>query len=225
MNRPGGCGGWSRIGTLWWPTQECEVANPATVAGRTNCFHGTTVDQGLDAMGHVPMREESRWVLDQEILRLTQLEEAVQRVERSSQATQGDAIVEKLLDQPDVGLVTALGLRAVIVASTVFVGQQLSSYCGIVPCNASSGKCQADAGLTNRGNPELRALLLQLAKRLPRREGHWRASPTVVADKAGQCGLGRDRQPLVTAAVSRDGDNSKSPSRTSRPRQRLSKRG
>ena len=34
-------------------------------------------------------------------------------------------------------------------------GKQLSSYCGIVPCNASSGKRQADAGLTNRGNEDL----------------------------------------------------------------------
>jgi transposase len=122
------------------------------------------------------MREESRWVLDQEILRLTQLEEAVRRVEqRFAQATQGDALVAKLLDEPDVGLVTAMGLRAVIGRFDRFrKGKQLSSFCGITPCNASSGKRQADAGLTNRGNEELRAMLLQLAKRLPRRGGHWR---------------------------------------------------
>lgn len=123
-----------------------------------------------------PLREETRWVLDQEILRLTQLDEAIQRVEqRFAQATQGDAVVQKLLDQPDVGLVTALGLRAVIGRFDRFRGgKQLSSYCGVTPCNASSGKRQADAGLTNRGNEELRAILLQLAKRLPRRVGHWR---------------------------------------------------
>ena len=92
---------------------------------------------------------------------------------------------------------TVLGLRAVIGRFDRFRrAKQLSSYCGIVPCNASSGKCQADAGLTNRGNPELRALLLQLAKRLPRREDLAQASPTVVADKAGQCGR-RPRSPTA----------------------------
>jgi transposase len=122
------------------------------------------------------MREESRWVLDQEILRLSQLDEAIQRVEqRFAEATRGDAVVEKLLEQPEVGLVTAMGLRAVVGRFDRFrTGKQLSSYCGITPCNASSGKRQADAGLTNRGNEELRAMLLQLAKRLPRRGGHWR---------------------------------------------------
>jgi transposase len=122
------------------------------------------------------MREESRWVLDQEILRLTQLDEAIQGVEqRFVEATRGDTIVEKLLEQQEVGLVTAVGLRAVIGRFDRFrKGKQLSSYCGITPCNASSGRRQADAGLTNRGNEELRAMLLQLAKRLPRRGGHWR---------------------------------------------------
>jgi transposase len=122
------------------------------------------------------MREESRWVLDQEILRLRQLEEAIQRVEqRFAEATQGDAIVKKLLEEDQVGLVTAVGLRAVIGRFDRFRrGKQVSSYCGITPCNASSGKRQADAGLTNRGNEELRAMLLQLAKRLPRSGGHWR---------------------------------------------------
>jgi len=122
------------------------------------------------------MRAESRWVLDQEILRLSQLDEAIQRVEqRFAEATQGDAVVEKLLEEDQVGMVTAVGLRAVIGRFDRFRrGKQLSSYCGITPCNASSGKRQADAGLTNRGNEELRTMLIQLAKRLPRSGGHWR---------------------------------------------------
>jgi transposase len=122
------------------------------------------------------MREESRWVLDQEIVRLSQLEEAIRRVEqRFAEATQGDAIVEKLLEEDQVGLVTAVGIRAVVGHFDRFRrGKQLSNYCGMTPCNASSGKRQADAGLTNRGNEELRTMLIQLAKRLPRSGGHWR---------------------------------------------------
>jgi len=53
-------------------------------------------------------------------------------------------------------------------------GKQLSRYCGVTPCNASSGKRQADAGLVAAGHDDLRAALIQLAKRLPRHEPRWR---------------------------------------------------
>jgi transposase len=130
----------------------------------------------MDWLAKVNLPEHSRWVLDEEILRLAQLHEAVRRVEqRFLEATQGDPIVAKLLQQPQVGLVTAVTLRAVIGRFDRFrKGKQLSCYCGLTPCNASSGKRQADAGLTNRGNEVLRAMLIQLAKRLPRSGGYWR---------------------------------------------------
>ena len=52
-------------------------------AGRADCFPKRAWTK--DWMGWLRtcrMREESRWVLDQEILRLSQLDEAVERVEQ-----------------------------------------------------------------------------------------------------------------------------------------------
>jgi transposase len=90
-------------------------------------------------------------------------------------ATQDDAVMKKLLEQPGVGLITAATLRAVVGRFDRFrSGKQLSKYCGVTPCNASSGKRQADAGLVESGHDILRPMLIQLAKRLPRHEPRWR---------------------------------------------------
>ena len=70
---------------------------------------------------------------------------------------------------------TALLLRAVVGRFDRFRnGKQLSRYCGLTPCNASSGKRQADSGLVPAGHDDLRAVLIQLAKRLPRHVPRWR---------------------------------------------------
>lgn len=120
--------------------------------------------------------EHSRWVLDQELRRLEQIEADIRQVEqRLVEATQGDAVMEKLLQQPGIGLVTAATLRAVVGRFDRFrSGKHLSRYCGVTPCNASSGKRQADAGLIEAGHDILRPMLIQLAKRLPRHEPRWR---------------------------------------------------
>lgn len=123
-----------------------------------------------------PVGEHSRWVLDQELRRLARSDDDIQQVERRlTEATQGDPVMAKLLEQPGVGLVTAATLRAVVGRFDRFhSGKQLSRYCGVTPCNASSGKRQADAGLVESGHDILRPMLIQLAKRLPRHEPRWR---------------------------------------------------
>jgi transposase len=127
-------------------------------------------------LGTVQLGAQSRWVLDQELRRLKQLDEDIQLVDRRfAEATQGDPVVEKLLTQNGVGLVTAVLLRAVIGRFDRFhSGKQLARYCGVTPRNASSGKRQADAGLVNEGHDALRAVVIQLAHRLPRHEAHWK---------------------------------------------------
>lgn len=123
----------------------------------------------------VSLGVQSRWVLDREQERLVQAEEDLKAVEtRMQEATKTDAVVEKLLKQPGVGIVTAVVMRAVIGRFDRFrTGKQLSCYCGVTPCNSSSGKRQSDAGLLESGNDILRPLLIQLAKRLPRHEPRW----------------------------------------------------
>jgi transposase len=120
--------------------------------------------------------EQSRWVLDRELERLEQIEKDIAAVEeRMKQATHGDAIVAKLMKQAGVGLITAVVMRAVIGRFDRFrSGKQLACYCGTTPCNVSSGKRQADAGLVESGNDILRPMLIQLAKRLPRHDSRWK---------------------------------------------------
>ncbi len=124
----------------------------------------------------VPLPEHSRWILDQQLALLSHLQEKIQEVdERMRAATQADPLVQKLLEQEGVGLVTALLLRAVVGRFDRFKnGKQLSRYCGVTPCNASSGKRQADSGLVPAGHEDLRAALIQLAKRLPRHVLRWK---------------------------------------------------
>jgi transposase len=75
-----------------------------------------------------------------------------------------------------IGLVTATTLRAEIGRFDRFrTGKQLARFCGLSPRNASSGKRQADAGLIKAGNNELRALLIETAHRLIRRDERWTA--------------------------------------------------
>jgi transposase len=124
----------------------------------------------------VSLPEQSRWIIDEQLRLLEMLEAKIAETDRRmEEATKGDRVVEKLLEQAGVGLVTALLLRAVVGRFDRFRnGKQLSRYCGVTPCNASSGKRQADAGLVTAGHDDLRAVLIQLAKRLPRHEPHWR---------------------------------------------------
>jgi transposase len=130
----------------------------------------------LTWLAEVALPEHSRWIIEEQRALLSHLEEKIANVEqRLETITADDPVVRKLQEQPGVGLVTALLLRAVIGSFQRFRnGKQLARYCGVTPCNASSGKRQADSGLVPAGHDDLRAALIQLAKRLPRQETRWR---------------------------------------------------
>jgi transposase len=118
---------------------------------------------------------QSRYVMDRLLTQLARLEDDLRDVERQmEQATADDPLTQRLLAEPGIGLITAVALRAEIGRFDRFrTAKQLSKYCGVTPCNASSGKRQADAGLIKAGSRELRALLIQTAKRLPRCDSHF----------------------------------------------------
>ena len=118
---------------------------------------------------------QSRWIVSEQLELLETMKRKIaQADERIEEAVRGDHVVEKLMEQESVGLVTALLLRAIVGRFDRFRnGKQLSRYCGLTPRNASSGKRQADAGLVMAGHDDLRAVLIQLAKRLPRQSRHW----------------------------------------------------
>lgn len=124
----------------------------------------------------VPLGEHSRWVMDQELKRLGRADEDVRAVEqRMREATAEDPTTQRLLSQEGIGLVTAVTLRAEVGRFDRFKsGKQLARFCGASPCNASSGKRQADAGLIQAGKSELRAVVIQAAQRLPRHVPKWK---------------------------------------------------
>jgi len=123
----------------------------------------------------IEVGSESRWVLDRELRRLERIETDIHEAEsRMEESTAADETTKRLREQPGIGLVTAVTFRAEIGRFDRFrSGKQLAKYCGLTPCNASSGKRQGDAGLIRTGNKALRALIIQAAQRLPRHEEKW----------------------------------------------------
>jgi transposase len=136
-------------------------------------------------LGTVRLGEETRWILDRQLEQLSRLETDLREVEkRMEQATREDAVTQKLLAQEGIGLITAVSLRAAIGRFDRFrSGKQLARFCGVTPCNASSGKRQSDSGLVKAGNRELRATIIQAAKRLPRHVPKWKALRQRIGEK------------------------------------------
>jgi transposase len=93
---------------------------------------------------------------------------------RLRQASADDEMIERLMKQEGIGEVTAWVLRALVGEFGRFKsGKQLGRYCGMSPCNRSSGKKQADAGLIDGCNKLLRATVVQASHRLIRTSTRW----------------------------------------------------
>jgi transposase len=123
-----------------------------------------------------PLGEQSAWIMAQHLAKLERLNQEIRAgEERLELATHGDELMARLLVQPGIGLVTAATLRAEVGRFDRFrSGKQLSRFCGVTPCNASSGRREASAGLVKAGSPALRAILIQAAQRLARHESRWK---------------------------------------------------
>lgn len=124
-----------------------------------------------------PLGPEGRWVMDELLSDLQHLEAKISRVEEHMEdATREDPLMQALLEQPGIGLVTAFVMRAEIGSFHRFrSGKQLARFCSVTPLNASSGKKQADAGLVRQGNPELRRVIIEAAQRIGRHNEKWKA--------------------------------------------------
>lgn len=144
---------------------------------RLKCPHANAWTKRWFAWLHqAELSESDRWVLEDHLQELVLLTGRISAVEAKIRVhTKDDPIVEQLLRQPGVGLITAVTLRAEIGRFDRFdTGKQLARFCCVTPRNASSGARQADAGLIKAGNPELRKVLIELAHRLVHRvDGPW----------------------------------------------------
>jgi transposase len=118
----------------------------------------------------------SRWVMDRHLANLDRVVQQIKDVEdRMKESTKDDPVVQKLLEEKGVGLVTAVTMRAEIGCFSRFrCGKQLARYCAVTPKNASSGKRQADGGLIQAGNLHLRNMLIETAHRLARYVPKWK---------------------------------------------------
>lgn len=140
--------------------------------------------------------DESRWIMEQHLAELDQLNAQIRAVEARLEAVaEGDRLIEELRKNPGIGLITAVTMRAEIGRFDRFRnGKQLSRFCGLSPRNASSGARQADAGVIKAGNAELRRVITQAAHRLIRYEPRWHAVASKLLVKGKP-------KPLVVAAV------------------------
>lgn len=116
-----------------------------------------------------------RWIVNDLLDDLKYTEGKIIQAERQlCLATQEDAVIKKLRQQPGIGEVTSWVLRAYVGEFGRFkTAKQLSRYCGLSPCNASSGKKVADAGLVDGCNKLVRLTVVQAAHRLIRTSKRW----------------------------------------------------
>jgi transposase len=121
------------------------------------------------------LSRNARLIIERQLGRLVQLRREILEVEELlSEQTKDDPLVQKLLGQPGIGLITAATIRAEIGRFDRFrSGKQLARFCGLSPRNASSGERQADAGLIKAGNRQLRTVLIEAAHRLMRYDERW----------------------------------------------------
>jgi len=120
---------------------------------------------------------EARWVIDCHLREYDNIISLIAEAEqRLAAVTADDPVVAQLRALKGVGLITAATIRAEVGRFDRFTtGKQLAKFCGLSPCNSSSGPRQADAGLIRAGNPQLRVTLIEAAHRLIRYDSRWAA--------------------------------------------------
>lgn len=117
----------------------------------------------------------SLWVIQEHLEELVLARESIKRCDvRLKVFAKQDHLVQRLLKEKGIGIVTASVMRAEIGTFTRFrTGKQLSRFCALSPRNCSSGERQADAGLIRAGNPLLKKVLIEAAHGLVRYHEHW----------------------------------------------------
>jgi transposase len=121
------------------------------------------------------LSKHARWIVNDLLDDLKYTNDKILKAERQlRQASEADPVVQKLMKQPGIGEVTAWVLRAYVGDFGRFkTAKQLARYCGLSPCNASSGNKHADAGLIDGCNKLLRLTVVQAAHRLIRTADRW----------------------------------------------------
>lgn len=135
--------------------------------------------------------EHSQWILKRYLAEIDRLkQEIAEATGRMSAYASEDSLCRKLLEQRGIGTITACVMRAEIGTFARFKnGKQLAKYCGLSPCNRSSGNLVADAGLIRAGNPLLKACIIQIAWCLLRCDEHWQNFGKALLEKGKSKGV------------------------------------
>lgn len=122
-----------------------------TVAGKK------WLSNGAGLKGH------SEWILSRYVSELQlSIAEVKLSTLRIGAFVKNDAVSQKLLSQRGIGIITAAVMRAEIGTFTRFkTGKQLARFCGLSPCNRSSGNTVTDCGVIRAGNPVLKQCIAQ----------------------------------------------------------------
>ena len=106
----------------------------------------------------------------------------------------GDTVVQQLLKQPGVGMITAIAMRALIGRFDRFrTGKQLAHFCALCPRNHSTGGKPTTGGLIKAGDDILRQMLIEASHRLMRYNLEWK----IMADRLRKNG----KKPCVVVAA------------------------
>ena len=90
-----------------------------------------------------------------------------------------DSVVKQLLQQPGIGMITAITMRALIGRFDRFrTGKQLAHFCAVCPRNNSSAGRTTTGGLIKAGDELLRIVIIEAAHRLVRYDPYWRDMAT-----------------------------------------------
>ena len=130
----------------------------------------------------VALPVQSQWVLSRYARELERFRiEVAEATKRMSRFVKQDTFCRKLLEQRGIGIVTAALMRAEIGTFSRFkTGKQLARFCGVSPCNRSSGEIASDCGLIRAGNPILKSCIAQSVWTLIRHDAHWKAFATTL---------------------------------------------
>ena len=125
----------------------------------------------------IALGDHSSWVLERYLAEIERKKEEVASATlRIKNYVSKDTLCQKLLSHRGIGVITAAVMRAEIGNFSRFKnGKQLARFCGFSPCNRSSGKNVATAGLIRAGNPLLKSCINQGIWTLIRYDKHWNA--------------------------------------------------
>lgn len=150
------------------------------------------------------LSRHARWIVNDLLDDLKYTDgKIVKAGQRLCEATEGDAVIEKLAEQQGIGEVTAWVLRAYVGDFGRFkAARRLARYCGLSPCNASGGRRGADRRVQQAAAADGRAggASPDLHHRPLGETGRFDA----VARQAGVRDRRRRRQPLAQEPASCD---------------------